>query len=151
MTIANAPQRACSYARLQELCAKPRSGWLIFAKTRKSARRAIGTPCSLYSSMASRMHFALHGRRESAAMIIQNSVETIEGSLAAASARCRSACLNLHARQSGMWNRIGLAWCSCFHDSPMWPVHGFYECARCHRMHRVDWDDIRWNRPANRN
>lgn len=30
---------------------------------------------------------------------------------------------------------IGTLWCTLFHDSPMWPVHGHYECRTCGRQY----------------
>jgi len=35
--------------------------------------------------------------------------------------------------------RLGEIWCGLMHDSPMWPVHGVYECRRCGRRHSVPW------------
>ena len=34
-------------------------------------------------------------------------------------------------------------WCSLVHDSPMWPIHGHYECRVCGRQSRVTWADAR--------
>ena len=34
---------------------------------------------------------------------------------------------------------IGAVWCSLVHDSPMWPIHGRYECAVCGRHYQVPW------------
>jgi hypothetical protein len=35
--------------------------------------------------------------------------------------------------------RLGQVWCSLTHDSPMWPIHGHYECRVCGRQYRVPW------------
>lgn len=31
-------------------------------------------------------------------------------------------------------------WCQLFHDEPMWPVNGHYQCRRCLRYHPVSWE-----------
>jgi len=38
-------------------------------------------------------------------------------------------------------SRIGRLWCTLVHDSPMWPVHGYYECRICGRRYPafVEW------------
>jgi hypothetical protein len=36
---------------------------------------------------------------------------------------------------------IGALWCSLMHDSPMWPIHGHYECGVCGRLYRVPWTE----------
>jgi len=36
-------------------------------------------------------------------------------------------------------NRIGDLWCEFMHAAPMWPIHGYYECAVCGRRHPVPW------------
>jgi hypothetical protein len=35
--------------------------------------------------------------------------------------------------------RLGDVWCSFAHDSPMWPIHGQYECRLCGRRYSVPW------------
>jgi hypothetical protein len=35
--------------------------------------------------------------------------------------------------------RAGTIWCDLMHDSPMWPIHGEYECRTCGRHYRVPW------------
>lgn len=30
-------------------------------------------------------------------------------------------------------------WCDLMHDSPMWPIHGQYECRTCGRRYFVPW------------
>jgi len=30
---------------------------------------------------------------------------------------------------------LGTFWCSLMHDSPMWPVHGEYQCRACGRRY----------------
>jgi hypothetical protein len=39
----------------------------------------------------------------------------------------------------------GAFWCDLMHDSPMWPIHGQYECRTCGRHYFVPWagDGIR--------
>lgn len=37
-------------------------------------------------------------------------------------------------------SQIGLRWCKVMHTTPMWPVHGWYECWTCGRRHRVCWE-----------
>ena len=37
--------------------------------------------------------------------------------------------------------RIGWLWCTLMHNSPMWPIHGHYECRVCGRQHAVPWDE----------
>lgn len=34
---------------------------------------------------------------------------------------------------------IGVLWCSLMHDSPMWPIHGEYECRDCGRRYSIPW------------
>lgn len=38
-------------------------------------------------------------------------------------------------------DKIGTLWCSLMHDSPMWPIHGHYECRICGRKYPVPWSD----------
>jgi len=35
--------------------------------------------------------------------------------------------------------RLGTIWCAVMHDSPMWPIHGRYECRACGRHYPVPW------------
>ena len=35
--------------------------------------------------------------------------------------------------------RFGTFWCDFMHDSPMWPIHGEYECRVCGRRYPVSW------------
>ena len=35
--------------------------------------------------------------------------------------------------------RIGALWCSLMHGSPMWPIHGHYQCRICARQFPVPW------------
>jgi hypothetical protein len=44
-------------------------------------------------------------------------------------------------------DRIGSFWCSVIHDSPMWPIHGRYECRTCGRHFEVPWADIKATGP----
>ncbi|MGA3237548.1 MAG: hypothetical protein ABSG03_14725 [Bryobacteraceae bacterium] len=36
--------------------------------------------------------------------------------------------------------RTGTLWCGLMHDSPMWPIHGQYQCGACGRRYSVPWD-----------
>lgn len=36
--------------------------------------------------------------------------------------------------------KIGEAWCRIMHESPMWPIHGQYQCRRCLRRFPVPWE-----------
>ncbi len=47
--------------------------------------------------------------------------------------------LPLIARMLDPEDRIGALWCSLMHDSPMWPIHGHYQCRVCGRQFRVPW------------
>jgi hypothetical protein len=40
---------------------------------------------------------------------------------------------------SGSQDKLGEWWCSFMHASPMWPIHGHYECGICGRRYRVPW------------
>lgn len=31
-------------------------------------------------------------------------------------------------------------WCEFFHDEPMWPIKGRYQCRKCQRYSEVFWD-----------
>ena len=42
------------------------------------------------------------------------------------------------AFQTTAWN-FGTLWCDFMHDSPMWPIHGEYECRVCGRRYPVLW------------
>ncbi len=39
-----------------------------------------------------------------------------------------------------MWNKFGEIWCRMMHESPMWPIHGHYECRTCGRRYPVSWE-----------
>ncbi len=39
-----------------------------------------------------------------------------------------------------MWNKLGEIWCRLMHESPMWPIHGHYECRTCGRRYPVVWE-----------
>jgi len=38
------------------------------------------------------------------------------------------------------FEKIGTLWCELMHSSPMWPIHGQYECGVCGRRYPVPWD-----------
>jgi hypothetical protein len=44
--------------------------------------------------------------------------------------------------------KMGMLWCSLVHDSPMWPIHGQYECRLCGRRHRVPWAEAKPEVPS---
>lgn len=35
--------------------------------------------------------------------------------------------------------KLGTLWCTFIHNSPMWPIHGQYECRTCGRHYPVPW------------
>src|SRR5437588_11136417 len=35
--------------------------------------------------------------------------------------------------------KFGALWCGVMHDSPMWPIHGEYECRICGRRYQLQW------------
>jgi hypothetical protein len=35
--------------------------------------------------------------------------------------------------------QLGAMWCGFMHDSPMWPIHGQYQCRTCGRHYPVQW------------
>ena len=35
--------------------------------------------------------------------------------------------------------KLGVFWCTFTHDSPMWPIHGEYQCRNCGRHYPVPW------------
>jgi hypothetical protein len=36
-------------------------------------------------------------------------------------------------------SKLGAMWCGFMHDSPMWPIHGQYQCRACGRHYPVPW------------
>ena len=42
---------------------------------------------------------------------------------------------------TGQMDRLGDLWCTFMHASPMWPIHGQYECGTCGRRHPVPWEE----------
>jgi hypothetical protein len=42
------------------------------------------------------------------------------------------------AWQTAVWN-AGRSWCGLMHSSPMWPIHGQYQCGDCGRRYSVPW------------
>jgi hypothetical protein len=42
------------------------------------------------------------------------------------------------AWQTAAW-KAGTYWCEFMHDSPMWPIHGQYQCGACGRRYSVPW------------
>jgi hypothetical protein len=39
--------------------------------------------------------------------------------------------------------KLGTLWCDLMHDSPMWPIHGQYQCRTCGRRYPVAWSGER--------
>ena len=37
--------------------------------------------------------------------------------------------------------QLAVRWCGLMHNSPMWPIHGQYECRACGRYYPVQWAD----------
>lgn len=35
--------------------------------------------------------------------------------------------------------KLGDLWCRLMHTSPMWPIHGSYQCRECGRSYPVPW------------
>ena len=35
--------------------------------------------------------------------------------------------------------KLGTLWCALMHASPMWPIHGEYQCRDCGRHYPVPW------------
>jgi len=46
---------------------------------------------------------------------------------------------DLMGETSRLMDRVRGVWCEWFHDAPMWPIHGQYECATCGRHKSVPW------------
>ena len=50
-----------------------------------------------------------------------------------------------HEQMSRAWRtaaaELGTVWCTLMHDSPMWPIHGQYQCGRCGRSCPVLWTE----------
>jgi hypothetical protein len=42
-----------------------------------------------------------------------------------------------HVRER--WSRIAALWCSVMHDGATWPIHGRYQCNKCHRVIAAPW------------
>ena len=38
------------------------------------------------------------------------------------------------------WEAASEWWCQAMHAEAYWPMHGRYECPRCHRMYPVPWE-----------
>src|ERR1700684_978136 len=36
-------------------------------------------------------------------------------------------------------SKLGAVWCGLMHNSPMWPIHGQYQCRDCGRTYPVQW------------
>ncbi len=38
------------------------------------------------------------------------------------------------------WTWVNKTWCSVAHPSPLWPIHGQYQCPKCFRVYQVEWE-----------
>jgi len=47
--------------------------------------------------------------------------------------------LSTHSKTA--MERFGSLWCGVAHDSPMWPIHGRYQCRVCGRFYSVPWQE----------
>lgn len=58
--------------------------------------------------------------------------------------------VSFFGRARTLRSSFGTLWCTLMHDSPMWPIRGRYQCARCFRYHPVRWDrpESNWNYAA---
>jgi hypothetical protein len=45
----------------------------------------------------------------------------------------------MNPRPTSRSRQIGELWCGLMHSSPMWPIHGHYECRTCGRRYAVAW------------
>lgn len=50
-----------------------------------------------------------------------------------------------HGQMPRAWRtaaaELGTMWCTLMHDSPMWPIHGQYQCGCCGRSCPVLWTE----------
>ena len=46
-------------------------------------------------------------------------------------------------RQENWLMTLGDLWCRFMHASPMWPIHGHYQCGVCGRSFLVPWEEDR--------
>jgi hypothetical protein len=50
---------------------------------------------------------------------------------------------NMLGEQSCNWvDRAKDLWCELFHNKPMWPINGRYQCGCCLRYHAVRWEQV---------
>jgi hypothetical protein len=42
-------------------------------------------------------------------------------------------------RMSKLVDRLSQMWCESMHPTPMWPIHGRYQCPQCLRTYDVGW------------
>jgi hypothetical protein len=47
------------------------------------------------------------------------------------------------AQKVDHFQSLGALWCDLMHDSPMWPIHGEYQCRTCGRHYGVPWAEQR--------
>ncbi len=38
------------------------------------------------------------------------------------------------------WSWLNRAWCNVAHPTPLWPIHGKYQCPSCFRVYQVGWE-----------
>ena len=46
------------------------------------------------------------------------------------------------SRSADRAEKIAEVWCSLMHGSPMWPIHGQYQCRTCGRRYPVPWSPL---------
>lgn len=49
--------------------------------------------------------------------------------------------LPFFGRALTLQSSFGRLWCTWTHRSPMWPIKGRYQCAKCFRYHPVPWEN----------
>jgi hypothetical protein len=56
---------------------------------------------------------------------------------------------NMLGEQSCNWvDRAKDLWCELFHNKPMWPINGRYQCGSCFRYHVVRWERVAGREPT---
>jgi hypothetical protein len=40
-----------------------------------------------------------------------------------------------------LMNRVEQIWCEQMHSAILWPIHGKYRCAKCHREYPATFED----------
>ena len=47
-----------------------------------------------------------------------------------------------------LMNRVEKIWCEQMHSAILWPIHGKYRCAKCHREYPATFERHRTPQPA---